>query len=772
MRAWLLTLLCAAALASFVLAPSLPDGVGLGIKDAGHLFPSLKERVARAWARGELPLWNPDVGCGVPLLADPMSQALYPPNAVFLGTDAFTGMKRFVWLHLALLVPAFVLAARSYGVATLPALAVALGFVGAGPVLSQHWSVMWMGGLVGFLVGLAGLRGVLRGAGVWTAAGAALVAGASWMVLAGAFEVLLAFAAWAVAEVAVHVVARGRAAGRGVVAVGACVALAIGICAVQLLPTYELVGLSSRAGGVDTGEAYLWSLSAPRLLELVAPGLFGNSVHRTSWILALQPQQFKIPYLGGIYLGAPLLVLALAGLSARGRGVGRYGGLLLPGAVLVTVVMALGEATPLLPLMREVVPGVGLFRYPEKLLTLTTVAVSLLAALGLQRCARGERDAWRVVAWAAGALLALLCAGGAVGHVTQDAVIGWIGERLAAAEIPVPAAGAWRGAMVAAANGAGVASLLLVPSLLWLRGESHRRRWWLGTVAVLVAVATPIGCAELVGVRRIEDILARPGALPAPEALVTPTGPARLATQVLSLEPHHLALLGYRAQGSYGSVALQPEHRLVRVLSGQGGLLVELASVRFLVGRALRGEHAGSRVVVELPEPLPRASLLPLAVRAVDAGDEERLLQRPGWEPRIEVVLAPAPVSGAYPGDALPQGPLGPGEAWAPGEVRVEEEVPLRLRLRVRAPAGGWLVVTDTWYPGWEASIDGAPVPLEAANIRFRAVRVPPGEHVVEMRYRPASVRWGLAVSLLALLVWLVPLAVGPLVNRGAPPRP
>ena len=56
-------------------------------------------------------------------------------------------------------------------------------------------------------------------------------------------------------------------------------------------------------------------------------------------------------------------------------------------------------------------------------------------------------------------------------------------------------------------------------------------------------------------------------------------------------------------------------------------------------------------------------------------------------------------------------------------------------------------MVADTDYPGWEAAVDGQPVPILRANVAFRAVEVPAGEHVVEFRFRPASARNGLIAT-------------------------
>ena len=82
----------------------------------------------------------------------------------------------------------------------------------------------------------------------------------------------------------------------------------------------------------------------------------------------------------------------------------------------------------------------------------------------------------------------------------------------------------------------------------------------------------------------------------------------------------------------------------------------------------------------------------------------------------------------------------------------IEHYAPHRVVITAASDHPGYLVLTDTWFPGWTAHVDGRESPVERADYAFRAVRLEPGRHEVEFRYDPGSVRLGLALSVLALL--------------------
>ena len=132
-------------------------------------------------------------------------------------------------------------------------------------------------------------------------------------------------------------------------------------------------------------------------------------------------------------------------------------------------------------------------------------------------------------------------------------------------------------------------------------------------------------------------------------------------------------------------------------------------------------------------------------------------LAEAAFEPSQEVVLLADDLAAA--GQQTQAAALaGPME----GVARIVEYQPERVVVEATLDAPGALVLADTWYPGWQARIDGQPAPVLRANYLFRAVLLPAGQHVVQFEFRPASLRLGAGVSLAAALLLLAVVILGP----------
>lgn len=80
--------------------------------------------------------------------------------------------------------------------------------------------------------------------------------------------------------------------------------------------------------------------------------------------------------------------------------------------------------------------------------------------------------------------------------------------------------------------------------------------------------------------------------------------------------------------------------------------------------------------------------------------------------------------------------------------VKVEAYNPHFVQISARALTPGFLVLSDTYYPGWKARVDGQPVKTFRANYGFRAVQIMPGDHQAVFSYEPDSFKWGLLTSI------------------------
>jgi hypothetical protein len=163
-----------------------------------------------------------------------------------------------------------------------------------------------------------------------------------------------------------------------------------------------------------------------------------------------------------------------------------------------------------------------------------------------------------------------------------------------------------------------------------------------------------------------------------------------------------------------------------------------------------------SVLIEENTAAFPRAFAVPEAIFAESAKEALDLLAFGPIDPRRQVVLEDA--------GAWTEQPIGADEPTSPGAlsppygaVELLEYHGESVALAVESE-GGFLVLTDAYYPGWKAYVDGTETSIFRANYLFRAIALPAGAHLVQFRYEPRSFAIGLAISQTALLALLVAL--------------
>ena len=133
---------------------------------------------------------------------------------------------------------------------------------------------------------------------------------------------------------------------------------------------------------------------------------------------------------------------------------------------------------------------------------------------------------------------------------------------------------------------------------------------------------------------------------------------------------------------------------------------------------------------------MPRA-FVACTAENVNADQALAILSSPEFDPYRTVLL-----SDASPSDLITNAAGTPSSV-----VNITDYQSDRVAIQVQTDCAGYLLLADSWYPGWVAFLDRRPLPVWRADHIFRAVRVPPGEHLIEFEYHPQSFAVGVWVS-------------------------
>jgi hypothetical protein len=745
---------------------------------------------------GDLPLWNPWIGTGVPFLATMHASVLYPPSLLLLLPFPLGMNLSFVLHYLVALGGAFAFfrARRlSPPAAAVGALVFALGgylvsmLNNAAHLQSAAWVPWVLLGWERFLERPAQEAGRRLGAGAEPHRREApriprsrlplsMVPPLALCLLGGAPEVFLLTVA--VLGARTLATAGPRKLGDGL-ALAAVVSIVLLVCAAQLLPTIEYVLESPRGEPLSSSVVGYWSLQPVSMLQLLFP-------HSSSLVTAAEAGTLgpvleqHLPWVQSIYLGLVPLALAVAG-AASGRERAFWCSLLA-----ASLIAALGPSTPLFAVAYDRLPGViGRFRYPEKFLLLFHLAASVLAAEGAETVFSGDRRARRVLALAIGAMLAVAAAVWLLSFFGRDAFLDLTAILAGARGWPHSVVGGWAADLLFKAERV-LLWLTLFAAILF--AERHR----LLGAATARAVVVLVVAADLASVHydlnlsmpwnelagpplRIDADRLRaghqrvfhfqttaqgpPGAAPvAVPGLAVWSEPIDNSDRMDRLARERWPVLFADIGMAYGIGNLaggdslgRARDQLLQSLLPSLGRSEAIRLLRAFGAAALIGtdELDGDGIeaapadpsplrVHRVRDPLPAAFLV-RRLHAI-AGDERTLreLARADVDPRAEAFV-----------ERLPPGWVDTVSRVPPGEVSVESYEPDRVRLRTRSAAPAFLVLNDADFPGWRCLVDGSPAPIRRTNALVRGVELAAGEHRLEFEYRPRSFEIGAAISLL-----------------------
>jgi hypothetical protein len=209
--------------------------------------------------------------------------------------------------------------------------------------------------------------------------------------------------------------------------------------------------------------------------------------------------------------------------------------------------------------------------------------------------------------------------------------------------------------------------------------------------------------------------------------------------------------------------APQDYHTAFLLPSGLRSSLLDLLDVRYIVQDAtlppdrddVRALDAETRAVFSTPwvivrerESAPPHAWIVHDVRPVTRGEALSLLTSGVVDPYRTALVEGAPPVTAAPDDSAAE------------SVLVTAYEPDRMSIATQTAAPGLLVVSEIYESGWRAYVDGAEVAIFPTDHALRGIPIPSGEHTVEMRYDPLSLRLGLWISGIASVAIVVIFAI------------
>ena len=694
--------------------PIASDQVSLARGDFSGQFVAFGAYQYQRMSQGEIPLWNPYNNGGLPFIADTQAAVLYPPRWLTIGLSFLSGgwsynsLQMEMTLHVLLYTFFMYLFVRRLTLTNprgpLAAFCAAL-IIGYGGYTTGYPPLQLAVLEAAIWLPLAAL-GILeatrqRGAAPVYIALAGFSLGLSW--LAGHpqtswFLTYLAAAYWAYRA---YVTGLGWRLSLGGLALLSTVAF--GVTAVTLLPGLEYLQLTSREelGFAAKGNGFP--------IRDIAQFIFPGSVSQWS----------------PLFVGLPALFFTAVAVF-RNHGDSRFWLI----AALVGLLHSLGENSAFYALTFNFVPGLRFFRGQERAAFVVANSLAILAGLGIAAATSWPNQFYRKRALRLWAAFTALIAGVAI-----LAFFAWTAE-----------ADTWGALFSIAVRSAlvCVAALVLLRRLLAAPGQLHLQL----ALAALVAF-------ELFSVNM--DHPAVYDSLPSDQQLSMAR--PRLAQRILDdggdqpfrvdgfvgLEDNHASIFGLMDMRGISPLFLKGPYHIVHRNYVDNPLAWELFAAKYVFSHRetlsvptqvidIDHEAEGAVFLHRLNDPRPFARLYYQA-DVVDSDQWAReLMDDPRYDEREKLVVHQAPT--------LPLSGQDSG-----GKARVAFFAPEKIVLEIETAENALLSLSLPDHPGWAAYLDGEPVRILRAYAGLSAIETPAGQHVLTLRFSPASFRIGAIIS-------------------------
>ena len=704
-------------------------------EDFLYLGVPARSFAAAAMASGHMPLWNPYTFNGMPFFADLSNAALYLPFTI-LAMFTAGGTLNFYWLELVTVLH-YVLAgitmfylARSFGLRPFAALFTGIAYMLTGPMIAHaiHLSITanmaWLPViLLLFRKSLASpqwkwvfLTALILGHTIFIGFPQLTLYYGCFLFLYFLFDVLTTYRGrQLVSPHVLHIALRAAA----------IVVLAVLLAAIQLLPATELAGLSARAQ-ITYEKAAEGSLAWPQLLTLFAPKIFGTAGANgyNYW----GPGTYWYFWETCVYAGVlPFVLMILSALLIRKN---KYAAFFW-GTALLALAYSLGDGFILHKLLFDFVPGFSRFRVPGRAGVLFSFSAVILSGFALN--ALFDETVPQAVQKLRKLLIGVMLGGVVVWMAIISGAISGIVPPNANPAVP------------AAVHGnAHVAIVLLLLSGVLILGILYRRvnanYAGAGLVALFFIDMVLFAGAQNDGKVNPGEYFRRSERLVRFIKKEEETEIFRVNTrngQGLIMDRNQGMIDRFFTMEGYSPLVLQ---RLYAPMPGDK--LFDLLNIKY---KTVTDERTRSLAFVPHPTYLPRAFFV---YRTHVVHSEQELttyLNSPDFDHRATAVLEQEPA------EKLPVPADTP--RWSAKITRYDIN---DIDLDVSTTSPGFLILSETSYPGWVAEVDGQETEIFRTDFTLRGIFVAQGTHTISFEFSPRSYSRGAMISGATLLVCLL----------------
>ncbi len=533
------------------------------------------------------------------------------------------------------------------------------------------------------------------------------------------------------------------------------------LSSIQILPSLEVTLHSTRSEGLNKLLSVKESLSPSNLLLAMSPFLFGDILKTPYWGSGALQWLF-------IYISIPGLVLAFIGLFHK-----KAKRLVWVFILVISLLLSFGELFPFYNLAYRFIPGISIFRIPSRFLIFTVFTLAVLAGQGIELLLHSRVNRKLATAFAISCILiaSLMFIISNVSYQDPFSVYLMI-EKLSP------------GGVVQLAKANGISAKKLVESArgCLLSSLRYSAALFLFTGCMLLFIALFFQWRQL-AIRALLVLLVADlyyvssiYILPYPvkgchlfKPLVEHITPeSEPYFRVNFRKERYLdasSRFGYYEVSGYDPVVLSRYLRYMNIAQGEEPAAnwiikrvenyndyTRFMGLRFIIDKVRAKRDAekeldpqywslkvGDFIIYEDPAYLSKASLFSRAIHASDHHSAMRLLASGDLDIRSTLII-----EGLDDVDNVEY-----DRGWS--ALVLSRYEPHIIEAKALSKDGGYLLINDVYYPGWEAFINGKAALIYPCQLMFRCLKLPPGEADIRMIYNPFSFRLGAYITLLSL---------------------